>query len=127
MPSKKDKNKNPYAGWTDPALNDPALDRTLNRFIPPGFGKANLEKEQPAEPTSAISSEQPQLSAVAAAENKVQATEAVTTNPPLVAPLAAPLVAPLEEQAFAPLDATHTASEQKIYSVMYRLTISKGK
>lgn len=128
MSSKKDKNKNPYAGWTDPALNDPSLERTLNRFIPSGFGKPNLVEE--TEQTAARSEQQ--ATSPATAQNTNQPlTELVTQPPPLAPPLAPPLVPPLIKQAeitsAAPLDATHTMSEQKVYSVMYRLAISQGK
>ncbi|HEY0078659.1 MAG TPA: hypothetical protein VGB73_08435 [Pyrinomonadaceae bacterium] len=68
-------------------------------------------------------------------ENQIDTgTTGVTT--PVTAPVATPVITPVttpveanvdeNPSQFQSLDATHTGSEQRVYSVMYRETISKG-
>lgn len=61
-------------------------------------------------------------------ERKIQKHSKLT---PVETPVTTPVETPVifdrkESKALEPLDATHTSSETRIYSVMYRETISKG-
>lgn len=45
---------------------------------------------------------------------------------PVTTPVTTPVIAKKKNEALEPLDATHTSSEARVYSVMYRETISRG-
>jgi len=57
-------------------------------------------------------------------EEKVIQQNAVFT--PVTTPVTTPVITKKKNEALEPLDATHTSSEARVYSVMYRETISRG-
>jgi hypothetical protein len=109
-----------------------AIDDALNSALkPPGkrpSGNLNSLLSQYAPPAADSPAPRP-----ASVPVTTPAITPVTT--PVVAPVATPVMTPAIDDAPegdgasrspAFLDATHTASESRVYSVMYRQTISKG-
>jgi len=56
-------------------------------------------------------------------EREIQQSAALT---PVETPVETPVITKKKNESIEPLDATHTSSEARIYSVMYRETISRG-
>jgi len=57
----------------------------------------------------------------------IEEVKELPSSTPVITPVETPVISKRKKQeTFEPLDATHTSSETRVYSTMYRETISKG-
>jgi hypothetical protein len=95
------------------------MDALFDRFVAPAHSSPDTTR-----PQSDRSAQSDQAEVLSLPQSKAaNQTNAVNEQPS--EQLATPSASFQTEQAYKSLDATHTASEQRIYSIMYRETISK--
>lgn len=124
-----------------PSLRAPGPKKKLGLMVPPPLRMPHddlihpEDVTHPAAPSATRSEDETHAQVITAVNTTVDTPVESTVITPVVTPAATVVEkvgpsesVPASDRAMQPqyLDATHTASEQRVYSVMYRETISKG-